>query len=815
MYYSAIGLLAIMILMIENQDILRNVGGAFERPAWQVYRKFLLAVLAYYIVDVLWGLLEAAKLPRLLFADTTLYFVAMAIGVLFWAEFTVAYLDENSEFSPLLVYAGRIVAGLIALVDVVNIFTPVVFTVEADCVYRALPARYVILLTQILLLLMISVYAFSYLRGNAKKRRIRCHALGLFGIIMALFLGLQLAFPYLPMYSMAYLLGTCLLHTFVINDEKEEYRQVLEENEEIKTLKDTIVSLLDNMPAMTFTKDAKTRVYLACNQAFADYARKATPAEVIGLTAGQIFDADTAKQFDDEDEIALSMDEPYIFYEDVPDAAGNRRQLQTTKLKYTNLAGQLCVLGMCQDVTDMVRVQREDATTKEAYEKARTTGIIHSHISHTLTRGYTVLYYVNLDTEEFIEYRNNGVSDALEESRRGWHFFEAFRIEAGKIVHPDDRAAVVNAMKRKALEAGLDRNNNVVITYRLLTESGPRYYSMKVSRSEDDERCVILGVTDVDEHIRQRSAAMRVKEEQIIYTRLHALAGDYLCVYIVDPETGRYREVSASQSYTGFAQASEGTDFFCATREAARRFTHPDDLNRFLTAFTQERVMAEVGRQGMFTLTYRLMVRGEPLYVLCKAAMVEEREGTRLIVGIIDVDNQVKQEEEYVKQIAQARINANVDPLTGLKNRHAYLAAEERLNAQIAEQRGAEFAIVILDLNDLKRINDTEGHNVGDQYIRDAGKIICDTFKRSPVFRIGGDEFAVISQGNDYARIDELVGQVEAQNERAMQSGGIVIACGLAKFENEDSVAPVFERADRNMYENKSRLKEQRAAYRG
>ena len=61
MYYSAIGLLGVMILLIENQDILLNNKGAFEKPVWKVYRRFLLAVLAYYIMDILWGFLENRK----------------------------------------------------------------------------------------------------------------------------------------------------------------------------------------------------------------------------------------------------------------------------------------------------------------------------------------------------------------------------------------------------------------------------------------------------------------------------------------------------------------------------------------------------------------------------------------------------------------------------------------------------------------------------------------------------------------------------------------------------------------------------------
>ena len=810
MYYSAIGLLAIMILLIENHDILLDFKGAYEKPAWKVYRRFLFAVLAYYITDVLWGLLENGKLASLLFADTTVYFIAMAAGLLFWAEFTVAYLEGQTEFGKLLVLAGRVVAGTITFLTAVNIFAPVLFTVDAEGVYRTFPMRYVILAAQILLLLMISVYAFTSLRLHPAKQEKRYRALIYFGLIMALFLFIQIFYPYWPLYSVAYMLGTCLLHTYVVNDEREENRRWLEEAAEVKELRDTIVSLLDNMPAMTYTKDAQTGVYNACNQAFAEYAQKESPAGVIGLKAEQLFDAGTAKQFDDEDRIALSMDQPYIFLEEVSDGGGNQRQLQTTKLKYTNFAGKTCILGMSQDVTDLVRVQRENAKTKEAYEAARNTGIIYTHIAQALARGYMSLYYVNLDTEEFSLYRNDEDSGMLVEAHRGWHFFEECRLAAEHLIHPDDRDAFVKAMDRKTLVAALDRNGSFVMTYRKIKDDKPMYVTMRVSRMVDDERCIVLGITDVDEQMRQRRAALRVIEEQIAYARINALTGDYLCVYIVDPESGRYREVSSNQGYETLAQAKEGKDFFNTTRDAARDVNHPDDVNRFLQAFTRENILAEIERHGIFTLSYRIMMEGKPLYVQLKAAMVQEKEGARLIVGINNIDAQVRQEETYVKNIAQARISANIDALTGVKNRHAYLEAEDRLNIQIDEQRAPEFAVVLLDVNDLKKVNDTEGHKAGDQYLRDACKIICDTFKHSPVFRIGGDEFAVISQGNDYACIDELVGRMNAQNTQARQNGGIVIACGMAKYSDDDRVAQVFERADQMMYENKNNLKAER-----
>ena len=283
----------------------------------------------------------------------------------------------------------------------------------------------------------------------------------------------------------------------------------------IAELKDSISSLLDNMPGMTFTKDAETGVYLACNQAFADYAHKETPDGVAGLTDAQIFDTETAAHFVDDDRIALSMEEPYIFYEEVLDAAGNPRQFQTTKLKYIDSTGRMCLLGICQDMTDMVRIQHENAMTKEAYENALSTSVMYTHIAETLARDYTDMFHVNLDTEEFIEYRRGNESSALSEMRRGWHFFSDCKMELSESVYPDDREAFLQAMERRTLMKALERKDTFMMTYRQIGDHGPVYVSMKVSLMEADTHFIIVGITNVDAEIRDTMAKSEALAEAL------------------------------------------------------------------------------------------------------------------------------------------------------------------------------------------------------------------------------------------------------------------------------------------------------------
>lgn len=293
-------------------------------------------------------------------------------------------------------------------------------------------------------------------------------------------------------------------------------------------------------------------------------------------------------------------------------------------------------------------------------------------------------------------------------------------------------------------------------------------------------------------------------EEQTAYNRMSALAGEFLCIYIVVPETGRYREYISTDGFDTFNMPAEGENFFSVLRERIIGTVYPDDQNRVFTALTMENAMEEAANNGIFTLSYRLMINDEPRCVQLKAAMIDEEYGRRMVVGVNDIDAQVRQEEEYSRRLAQARIEANIDALTGVKNRSAYRVYEERLNAQIEMNRAPDFAITILE------VNDTQGHKAGDQFIRNACRIICTTFKRSPVFRVGGDEFAVLSQGDDYARIDELIQMMNDHNEEAVRNGGIVIALGMACYEHDDKVVRVYERADQRMYENKSSLKEKK-----
>ena len=161
------------------------------------------------------------------------------------------------------------------------------------------------------------------------------------------------------------------------------------------------------------------------------------------------------------------------------------------------------------------------------------------------------------------------------------------------------------------------------------------------------------------------------------------------------------------------------------------------------------------------------------------------------------------------KRSKENEMMAFIDPLTGVKSKRAYLVKERELNQSLLEGRGAEFSIIVCDVNGLKQVNDNRGHKVGDDYLREACKMICDTFQHCPVYRVGGDEFVAVATGRDYAVRRQLLSQLRERSAANAIAGGAVVSSGLSDFlPGEDvSVRGVFERADALMYQDKKRLR--------
>lgn len=231
MSYSSVGLMAAAVLIIINHDIILKKKDEVFSPARKAYRRFLYAILLYFLTDILWGFLEQAQLVTWLIVDTTIYFVSMTMAIFFWTRYVVAYLGElEDETKNVLNYSGIGLFAFGVIVVIINFFEPILFWFEADGTYHVGTARYLILAIQLLMFLLSTNYALLGSTRSSEEVKDRHRAIGFFSLAMAAFVILQTLFPLYPLYSVGLMLGTCLVHTFIIGGEKAQYMQELEES---------------------------------------------------------------------------------------------------------------------------------------------------------------------------------------------------------------------------------------------------------------------------------------------------------------------------------------------------------------------------------------------------------------------------------------------------------------------------------------------------------------------------------------------------------------------------------------------------------
>ena len=143
--------------------------------------------------------------------------------------------------------------------------------------------------------------------------------------------------------------------------------------------------------------------------------------------------------------------------------------------------------------------------------------VTYAHIAKALSSDYRYLYYINLDTEEFIEYSTDGANNDLSVERRGGDFFQASRTDALTLLHEPDQEAFIAAFTKENVIGQMDANGAFIVTYRMLFDGEPRWLLMKAVRMDEDDNHIIIGVSDIDARMKQREELERIKAERDAY----------------------------------------------------------------------------------------------------------------------------------------------------------------------------------------------------------------------------------------------------------------------------------------------------------
>ncbi|PWJ59104.1 hybrid sensor histidine kinase/response regulator [Fibrobacter sp. UWR1] len=228
--YSVIGLLALVLHIVINYDEIKN---SVPTQDGKNYRRFLIGVFFYYVVDSLWGLIAAAQSTLLLYADTVLYCAVIALVVLLWCQYVISYLNIRTAFGRVLKILGTIFCVAAAVTLIVNHFYPIFFWIDENGGYHTNIFRYVSVAAQTTLF---AITTFKALVAAGKSNSsIRRHhvTIACFGIVMIAAVLTQFFHTLFPCYTIGLLVGTSILHVFILEDQKDMFRSKLEESSRV------------------------------------------------------------------------------------------------------------------------------------------------------------------------------------------------------------------------------------------------------------------------------------------------------------------------------------------------------------------------------------------------------------------------------------------------------------------------------------------------------------------------------------------------------------------------------------------------------
>ena len=257
----------------------------------------------------------------------------------------------------------------------------------------------------------------------------------------------------------------------------------------------------------------------------------------------------------------------------------------------------------------------------------------YADIAKSLAADYYNIYVIDLDTNDYIEYSSNVGGEELSIERHGKDFFESARSDTLTRIYEEDREPFLALFSKENVLRDLDTQGVFTTTYRLIDTGTPMYVNMKITRMQGGNR-IILGVSNIDAHMKQQEEEKKLRQEKITLGRIAALAGNYLALYIIDPSTDQFVKYDSSGEYTKLGLKEKGEGFFTQVKEDGVKVVYPEDMERLLCVLTRDNVLREIRQNGIFIYNYRLMIEGRYVPVSLRATLVKEADGEKIILGV-------------------------------------------------------------------------------------------------------------------------------------------------------------------------------------
>ena len=387
---------------------------------------------------------------------------------------------------------------------------------------------------------------------------------------------------------------------------------------------------------------------------------------------------------DDYDRISVSIVQQIDTSEDQMDYAEYRIIRKDGRIRWVDDYGHYCetkayggiYVVFISDITEKREQRETDKATRDAVISTLTNAYNTVWLISDVVTEKSVLYHTDLD-----DVHAEAIHNALSHSK----YTDTKTEYVATMVAKEDRERMQEQIGLPYILKQFETKDQFSVSFIRDLESGPRHYRIDFGKvfMPGGRIGVMMGFKDVDDEIRQSRAVQEALDDarkaeaeyrqaaakRITYEKVaKALAGDYFCIYIVDPDKDKFVEYSATKEYINLGVEKEGDSFFDLSRKNMERLVFTDDKDRVLGTFCKEKIMSILEHDGNFTMKYRLMIGNAPIWVSMKATLFEDEDGRHLIIGVNNIDAQMKRELKYQQHVNEARTSARNDFLANMSH---------------------------------------------------------------------------------------------------------------------------------------------------
>ena len=387
---------------------------------------------------------------------------------------------------------------------------------------------------------------------------------------------------------------------------------------------------------------------------------------------------------DDYDRISVSIAQQTASSDDQMDYAEYRIIRKDGKIRWVDDYGHYCetkayggiYVVFVSDITEKREERETDKATRDAVISTLTNAYNTVWLISDVVTEKSALFHTDLD-----EAHAKAIRNALSHAR----YTDTKTEYVVTMVAKEDQERMQEEIGLPYILKQFETKNQFSVSFIRQMESGPRHYRIDFGKvfMPGGRIGVTMGFKDVDDEIRHSRSMQealddarkaeaeyrQIAADRITYEKVaQALAGDYFSIYIVDPDTDKYVEYSATKEYDELGLDKDGDDFFNVCRGNMKRLIFEGDRDRVLGTFYKEKVMSILERDGSFTMKYRLMVNDTPTWVSMKVTLLVDEDGRQLIIGTNNIDAQMKRETEYQQHMAEARTSARNDFLANMSH---------------------------------------------------------------------------------------------------------------------------------------------------